>query len=1040
MSSLDWFTNSGATTAETSTDVYDKRYAKLVFNKSDVRALYIDWDDGVDNSKINANYQWVQFDYPVSSTVVEHTYTKSGTFKPVIQTVNSQGIFSKYFQNAATNTSIAPLESSSRVESIGVADKNATAVIRLENKQVLSGIDNSLFTEYGARDIYFAIAPTVAASDGGGLLDAAALDIDAEVEYLNDGHDEGQFTGGSNAMITINFTASAGVDGGSGVEKINTAAYKVKRITQVRWKNSKIDSSVYNTVSNFNRLKLFILTSGNNTVTAGGSTLIPYYPVTYVSSGSPLKRADDSRRTVNIDMSQSRTAAANTSISNYYYDNGKNWFTPVDVWTGTTTLTSISGGTRARATVAYTYQPRPDGLLRKGTTTDASSNEVIAFASGAAFTWGTDASTEPREDQFLLDDYNRLQPQGHLLRDYVYTDSSKGSTLDNYAGVFRISPALDWANSGAQVATPPSHPVAQSICKLYEDRDATGGAIVHTKDITTNATTNTQTGVMDTDGINTLAYKNRTDDARTAYEYLILLASKKHNKIFIQNTPMAKDFMSVVSGGAAKIDIAGLYYLRSDNHDTVRANMYWKPLLFEDGTRSTKEYRDTGNDTYETVGSSFSKSGFLEFDMPTDWSAVTFDDVMGLESGNAGWDTPESSGATPISPTVNPYEWNFTGTCASITLGGAAGKVVSFTGDIDSTLSGTISNIGAYKYLAILNSGSAGDVTDEYGTAYWVASGSEAGYNGTTTVYLQVGEACYDDGNPPTNYGEFDVAATYELRMRRVNFYDVIDGASKVWSSTGTGAAAGAWEMNNVDSADGVAWPNRYGFMSGSAAGEALNDVWFDTDLYPLKVVLKGTGFASGTTASATGNVAGIPGAEVWNILPYNESAAQYVEEIDDHAWDLNTLAITSDISISREGNYYEAITRKGKVFIAKTGLSISKIGFSSVALGDESDSVSDKFDSKGPSSLYGHLKKVRDLQANAVRVYWDEMQKDGTYVRFWGIITNVSDSRGLGGPRAVMNYSFNMTVEEVAIYDGNFNMITDIYPLGGIEDVRTYA
>ena len=51
-----------------------------------------------------------------------------------------------------------------------------------------------------------------------------------------------------------------------------------------------------------------------------------------------------------------------------------------------------------------------------------------------------------------------------------------------------------------------------------------------------------------------------------------------------------------------------------------------------------------------------------------------------------------------------------------------------------------------------------------------------------------------------------------------------------------------------------------------------------------------------------------------------------------------------------------------------------------------------------------------------------------------------MSDSRGLGGPRAVMNYSFNMTVEEIAIYDGNFNMITDIYPLGGIEDVRTYA
>ena len=1102
MSALVWYTDSGATSVESSTNVYDKRYAKLTFNKADVRAIYIDWDDGTDNSKENANYQWVQFDYPVSSAVVEHTYTASGNFKPVIQTVNSQGIFSKYFQNTGTNTSIAPLEESTRITSLGVTDKKPMGVLRLENKQVLSGIDNSLFTEYGSRDIYFAIAPTISGSVAGGLLDAASLDIDAEVEYLNDGHDEGQYTGGSNALITINFTAGNTLDAGYGVEKINSAAYKVKRIVQVRWNNSKTASGfTYTQQKNFNKLKLFILTSGNNTVAAGGGTLTPYYPVTYVSSGTPLKKASDSRRIVNMDMSQSRTSASNTSISGYYYDNGKNWFTPVDEWAGTTTLTSVSGGTDATTEVSYTYQPRPDGLLQKGTTTDAAANEVIAFASGAAFTWACDASTEPRQDQFLLDDFNRFQPQGHLLRTHVSASSTSGSTLDNYAGVFRISPALDWANSGAQVA--PAHAESNSICKLYEDPGA--AYVTYSKDITTNATTNTQAGVMDTDGINTLAYKNRTDGARIAYEYLLLLASKKHNKIFIQNTPMATDFMSNISGGTKNLEIAGLYYLRSDNHDTVRANMYWKPLLFEDGTKSTKEYRDTGNDTYVTAEASFSKPGFIEFDIPQDWSAVTFDDVMGLESGNAGWDNPEDGGATPIVPTVNPYEWNFSGGCTSVTLGGASGKVVSLTGAIDSTLSGTVANIGAYKYLAILNSGSAGDVTDEYGTAYWVASGSGAGYDGSSTIYLQVGEACYDDGAAPTNYGEFtfftdaacstvdetvevthianplivagltvtgpnipagatvasitdvthfdlSVAATgtgtdpadfggvYELRMRRVNFYDVVDGANKVWSSTGTGAAAGAWEMNNVDSADGEPWPNRYGFMTGSAAGEALNDVWYDTDLYPLKVVIKGTGFASGTTAAATGAAVGNPGAEMWNILPYNSSASQYVEEIDDHAWDLNSLPITSDIGVSRQGNYYKAITRKGKVFIAKTGVGISKISFNSVALGDEGDTVSDKFDSHGPSSLYGHLRKVRELQANGVRVYWDFPQKDGTFVRFWGIITDVSDTRGASGPRSVVNYTFNMTVEEVAIYDGNLNMITDIFPLGGIGDVRTYA
>ena len=108
--------------------------------------------------------------------------------------------------------------------------------------------------------------------------------------------------------------------------------------------------------------------------------------------------------------------------------------------------------------------------------------------------------------------------------------------------------------------------------------------------------------------------------------------------------------------------------------------------------------------------------------------------------------------------------------------------------------------------------------------------------------------------------------------------------------------------------------------------------------------------------------------------------------------------------------------------------------------MGDEGDSKSDKFDEHGPGTLYGYLRKVRNLQADSVRVYWDEQQKDGTYIRFWGIITDVTDTRGASGPRSVVNYSFNMTVEEIAIYDGNKDLITDIYPLGGIEDVRTYS
>jgi hypothetical protein len=118
----------------------------------------------------------------------------------------------------------------------------------------------------------------------------------------------------------------------------------------------------------------------------------------------------------------------------------------------------------------------------------------------------------------------------------------------------------------------------------------------------------------------------------------------------------------------------------------------------------------------------------------------------------------------------------------------------------------------------------------------------------------------------------------------------------------------------------------------------------------------------------------------------------------------------------------------------------MQELSFSSKALGDTSSSSSAFTTSSDASSMYGHLHKVRELQSNSVRVYWDEQQKDGTWVRVWGIIKGVSDTTSMGGPRAVVSYSFNMMIEEIALLDINGNLMTDVFPIGGIEDVRSYS
>jgi len=1042
MSGLTWHTTKAnadaGTSAVTTANVYDTRYARLAFDDTDVRAIYVDWDDGSDNSKENANYQWLQYDYPISSAVVSHTYTQSGTFKPVIQTVNSQGIFSKYFSNESTNSSIAPHEEASTIASMGVSDKAATSVINLENKQVYSGIDNSYFDKFGAMDIYLSVPPILTASEIPSI--APVIDVEMEVVYglVKDG--EGTSAGGSQAVITKSYTGSSTLDTGEGVWKINDDDYKVRRITKVKWVNSKSAVDTYTQLNSFNKLKLFILTSGA-ALTAGGGSLVPYYPVTYVSDGVPLKRADDSRRVVNFDMAQSRTAASNTSLTNYRYDNGKSWFNPREVWNSDASkLTDVSGSTAGSYDVSYTYSPRPDGLMQKGGNTDAGADYVLGFGTGTNYKWIAAATQEPRQDQFILDEFNRFVPQGHLLRTWVSGNGGQGSTIDTYKGIFRISPALNWDNTTDQKTVGGE---SQSICRNYENTAT--NTPDYTIDTTVTAYNNVSgnSGEVDLDALNSLDYEDRSGVDRTAYEYMILIADKKHNKIFVQATPYAKDLMSNVSGGTNQNEIAGLYYLHAENNKTSLADIYWKPLKFTDNTKSTVEYRDETNDTYITTGASLSKSGFVEFDEPLDWSAVSFYDLMGMNSTDAGWGTKESS-VTPTNPTPKNFEFQITATCsakASPTRGRTA-TFVKTAGTIPTDLvDGTGDAVGAYKYLCIVASGSGGTDPPTTGSAYWVANAFDNGYDGANTFTLQLGDKNFWGPTlTPVNYGNFTTTSvTYVLHFRRINWYDVIDGASKVFSNNPTSAT---FAINNVDSKESESWLNYFSFISGSAAGAAMNSKWGNNDYYALKMVLKGNKYQSGSTQSspATGSGAGTMGTEVWNMLPYDNSFSQYVEEVDDHAYALTSIPLTSDVSVGRTGNYYEAITRKGRVYLAKTGINIEKISFSSVALGDESDSTSDNFDNHGPGTLYGYLRKVRNLQAEGVRVYWDEKQKDGTYIRFWGIITDVQDTRGASGPRSVVNYSFNMTVEEIALYNGAGLMISDVYPLGGIEDVRTYS
>ena len=103
--------------------------------------------------------------------------------------------------------------------------------------------------------------------------------------------------------------------------------------------------------------------------------------------------------------------------------------------------------------------------------------------------------------------------------------------------------------------------------------------------------------------------------------------------------------------------------------------------------------------------------------------------------------------------------------------------------------------------------------------------------------------------------------------------------------------------------------------------------------------------------------------------------------------------------------------------------------------MGDESSfSFSDTY-----TSFYT-LKKLQTAQAERIRVMWDEQQKDGTFTRFWGVITNVDETQGTSGPRAIKRYSFSMIVEEIALLEKDGDLMTDIFPLGGVASERDFT
>lgn len=1010
-------------------DVNQEVTATLTFTNSDVRAVYIDWDDGTSNKKDEANYQWVTSTEPKGTMTVKHTYNQAGVFKPIIQTVNSSGFISRYYGSESSNTNIVPYSQDSTIASSTVSDKAPSAIMKIENTENNSGIDNSILREQGAKQLYIAIAPTVTRTELTGTIKQVTLSVEG-VTHVNSlvqnssDDTEAQFGLGSMSKLQtlefdINFTTAAnqyGVYDFYGEANSNTIGLwsQVLKFKYVSCKATGTTAAAvdtdYTTNEIFNRLKIFLVTKA-----ADGK----YYPISYVSAGSPIKNADDNTRYSTLDMGQSRAAASNKTISNYRYDSGKGWLSPIKQWdletiVGTTkTLGSGTKQTSSIVTQHYSYLINPIGL-----------NNVAAqalFGSGGAniYPWynppigGATTSGNLREDSVGLDDFGRLYDQYYCTRTSVQASSNSGSSINsNQPEVFRISPAPNWSTPQSITETPVSDHTSAML------NNGSGNSF---KLSSVNA--ETQKDIKNADSL--------TQEA----EYLLLTFDSKTNKIFFNATNYTNGLQSGLTGYTklSGLKVAGVEYLHIDESGTKKQNAYWKNVDFVDTTKIYREKRDTSTKKYDDFHTSFAKSGFISFDMPHDWSNTSIKKLCGGQYNTASGTFSNCVAAGQDDVVVTGTATNVAGVSGygdgmvKVTLSAAADKTAMQT-------IGTEDDVGAYKYAFIVTTGTAS------GSMWWVASGGANGWDedtGNGIICLQVGNT----GTSASNAQLVRPAGTITGSVRRINIYDVVDGTPKVFQDGGAGGGAGGagastnwklmpaqsqyYKIDSGGSAANVWFPNQYNLRNAIFTGSS----WATNDKYLLKITL------SGQTNAGTVDQ---PCPELWNIFDASSADTTIIKSVDDSAYNLNSIPITSDISMRRSGIYYRAITRKGKTFIAKTGVGLEQVGFSSKALGDENSSTA--FEDHGPGTMYGYLHKVRKLQEEGVPVYWDEKQKDGTYIRLWGVIGNLNETRASGGPRATMSYTCNMIVKDIALLDTTGKLMTDRFPLGGVADERDYS
>ena len=166
---------------------------------------------------------------------------------------------------------------------------------------------------------------------------------------------------------------------------------------------------------------------------------------------------------------------------------------------------------------------------------------------------------------------------------------------------------------------------------------------------------------------------------------------------------------------------------------------------------------------------------------------------------------------------------------------------------------------------------------------------------------------------------------------------------------------------------------------------------------------------------------------QIKHIYPYDNSHSEVIKVTDSSHVSLNSVMIAQSVSWNRSGKYINITDRIGRSEIRKIGSEGGSIRFGGIAFGDYSTAATTGM------TDYNNVKKY---QQEGTPVYLDIQRPDGTYVRFFGKITSLSEDVPTG--KVSNKWAVELATEAVAEIANDGTWISDgLISLGGILDER---